>query len=259
MQVFNYNGHNITFDASNGAFINATEMAKPFNKFTKDWASLKSTQDFLKALESERGIPLSELILIRKGGESSSQGTWMHEDAAIEFARWLSPRFAIWCNDRIKELLAHGFTATAPTLEQMIANPDTIIQLATALKSERAEKERLSEQNRLQQDQLQKSAPKVEFFDNVLQSQSTYNTNQIAKELGMSAITLNKRLQNIGIQYKQAGQWLLYHKYQDKGYTKTRTSTYTDTSGVTQTTMQTVWTENGRLFIHQLMKQKKAE
>ena len=34
----------------------------------------------------------------------------MHEDVALEFARWLSPAFAIWCNDRIKELLLNGQT-----------------------------------------------------------------------------------------------------------------------------------------------------
>ena len=34
----------------------------------------------------------------------------MHEDVALEFARWLSPMFAIWCNDRIKELLTKGHT-----------------------------------------------------------------------------------------------------------------------------------------------------
>ena len=32
----------------------------------------------------------------------------MHEDVALEFARWLSPVFAIWCNDRCKELLLTG-------------------------------------------------------------------------------------------------------------------------------------------------------
>lgn len=67
----------------------------------------------------------------------------MHEDVALEFARWLSPAFTIWCNDRIKELLQYGMTATQPTLEQMINNPDLVISLATQLKSEREEKQRL--------------------------------------------------------------------------------------------------------------------
>lgn len=119
---------------------------------------------------------------------------------------------------------------------------------AEALKLAAQQAERLE----LQQAELQIQAPKVAYYDEVLQSQSTYNTNQIAKELGMAAITLNKKLQEMKVQYKQNGCWLLYHKHQNKGYTKTKTHTYTDSNGQTQTSMQMVWTEEGRRFIHHL-------
>lgn len=36
------------------------------------------------------------LIVTTNGGQI--QGTWMHEDVALEFARWLNPAFAIWCH-----------------------------------------------------------------------------------------------------------------------------------------------------------------
>ena len=108
-------------------------------------------------------------------------------------------------------------------------------------------------EKQLLQGELQKAVPKVNYFDEVLQSNSTYTTNQIAKELGMSAIGLNKRLNDLHIQYKQSDTWLLYAKYQDKGYTKTKTHTFTDSLGKQQTAMNTVWTEKGRLFVHQLV------
>ena len=101
--------------------------------------------------------------------------------------------------------------------------------------------------------ELKKQAPKVAYVDNVLQSVNTYNTNLIAKELGMSAETLNKKLQEIGVQYRQGGVWVLMHKYQGKGYTKTRTHTYTRSGGSTGTSMLTVWTERGRAFIHKVI------
>lgn len=119
---------------------------------------------------------------------------------------------------------------------------------AEALKLAAAQAERLE----LQQAELKKQAPKVAYYDEVLQSESTYNTNQITKELGLSAVTLNRKLRDLKVQYKQGGVWLLYHKYQNKGYTKTRTQTYTDSNGVQQTAMLTVWTEQGRNFIHNL-------
>lgn len=92
--------------------VNATEMAKPFGKSTKDWLVNKSTSEFLNELSSVRGIPLSQLVVVKKGNSTNfEQGTWMHEDVALEFARWLSPKFAIWCNDRIKELFMYGKTS----------------------------------------------------------------------------------------------------------------------------------------------------
>ena len=84
-------------------------------------------------------------IQVKRGGipGEARQGTWLHEDVALEFARWLSPAFAIWCNDRIKELLKYGMTATDDKLEEMIANPDLLIKLATELKKIREEKKKL--------------------------------------------------------------------------------------------------------------------
>lgn len=133
-----------------------------------------------------------------------------------------------------------------------VANLSKIDLAQMVIESER-EKERLQIQNELQQLELKKQAPKVEYYEMVLQSESTYNTNQIAKELGMSAITLNRKLHELKVQYKQGGTWLLYYPYQNKGYTKTETHTYTDSLGQTHTSMLTVWTEKGREFIHELM------
>lgn len=144
--------------------------------------------------------------------------------------------------------------------EKLAKNPPRLSTkelLVIALKEIEAEKERLQITNQLQTAELKKQAPKVEYFNEVLQSESTYNTNQIAKELGTSAVSLNRILQQRNIQYKQNGTWLLYHKYQNKGFTKTKTHSFIDSAGLTQTSMQTVWTEAGRLFIHSVMKELK--
>jgi len=240
LQKFDYNGIKIGFRKGNDLFVNATEMAKSFGKVPGKWLELPSTKEFIKTL-----------LTIRKSDsfirtvEGRSGGTWMHEDVALEFARWLSPSFAIWCNDRIKELMNHGFTATPQTLEEMANNPDFIIQLAQNLKKER-------EQRELAERTIQAQAPKVEYHDKVLQSNSTFNTTTIAKELGTSAKTLNKMLNNLRIMYKNEGSWVLYSKYQDKGFTKTRTAVFFDSEGKERSTISTVWTEKGREFIHKV-------
>lgn len=275
-QVFSYNGSPVTFQLGEATMVNATQMAKPFGKTAKDWLRLQSTQEFINTLASVRQISLSQLAIVQKGNSATfEQGTWLHEDVALEFARWLSPQFAIWCNDRIKELMRHGITATPQAIDALLNDPDTMIRTLQALKAEREradnEKRRAdtleiqrdtfhSENRRLQKlhtgyiRQLEAQAPKVEYADNVLSSDSTYTTTQIAKELGMSAQALNKMLHGLGIQFRQSGQWLLYAKYQAKGYTKTRTHTYNRSNGRTSTMLVSVWTEAGRRFLHSLLK-----
>jgi len=257
-QIFNYNGNNITFQIGNGdVMVNATEMAKNFGKRVQHFLSTEQTKEVIDALSRSRNIGFADLVKVIKGG-SGEQGTWMHEDLALEFSRWLSPSFSIWCNDRIKELLKHGITATPNTIEDLLNNPDTLIKTLEVLKSERAEKLRLQIQNQKQQEALQISAPKVEYYNEVLTSTSTYTTTLIAKELGVSATALNQKLSDLKIQYKQNGVWVLYSKYQGLGYTKTTTATYTDSQGITRTSMLTVWTESGRFFIHELLKEKQS-
>ena len=81
--------------------VNATEMAKPFGKLAKDWLSNKSTKEFISTLSAVRTIPLTDLVVVRQGG-NVEQGTWLHEDVAVEFARWLSPTFAEMSNESKK-------------------------------------------------------------------------------------------------------------------------------------------------------------
>lgn len=247
-QIFQYNGSPITFYKDDNVMVNATEMAKPFGKLVGDWLRLKATTEFTEALSADMPIPISALIQVVKGG-NSEQGTWLHEDVALEFARWLSPSFAIWCNKRIKELLQYGMTAMQPTLEQMINNPDLVISLATQLKNEREEKQRLEQQNALQEEQLLQAAPKVSYYDNHLQSVNTQTSTQVAKQIGMDAEKLHKKLKEIGVIYRQSGQWLLHTPYSTWGLHSTRTQTYTRSDGSIGTNVYTVWTTKGVRFI----------
>lgn len=251
LQSFIYEGSAITFDNVNGdVMVNATEMAKPFDKRTTHWLQNQNTKAFIEELSAVRNLTPTDLVKVINGGVEF--GTWMHEDVALEFARWLNPRFAIWCNDRIKELLKHGATAMNP---DDLLDPDFIITLATELKRERAEKALLSSRLEIQGRVIQEAAPKVAYYQEVLQSDSLIATTVIAKDLGMSASALNKILNQRGILYKCAGVWVLYEKYQDRGYSKTKTITYSDNQDVTRTVSHTYWTEMGREFIHGLLKQ----
>lgn len=108
---------------------------------------------------------------------------------------------------------------------------------------------RQAEQLELQQAELQIQAPKVIYHDKVLQSNSLISTTTIAKELGLSAQNLNKKLQEDKVIFKQNGTFVLFSKYQDKGYSGTKTTTYTDSIGSKKSNILLYWTEKGREFI----------
>jgi anti-repressor protein len=94
------------------------------------------------------------------------------------------------------------------------------------------------------------NAPKVEYFDQVMQSDSLLATTAIAALLNMSAITLNKRLKESGIQHRVNSRWVLTVKYMGKGFTKDKTVVYkTDDDGTTHTNTTMYWTELGKQFL----------
>ena len=148
-------------------------MAKPFGKRPVDYLRLPSTNELIKAIVRKSHISENQLVTSQQGSSVNGGGTWLHEDVALDFAQWLSVDFRLWCLDRLKELLKYGITATQPTIETIIDDPDNAIKLLTALKQERAERQRLAEQNELHRQQLEMAAPKVQYYDTVLMSEST--------------------------------------------------------------------------------------
>ena len=247
LNKFNYEGFEVTFSNSDSIMINATEMAKPFGKRPSKWLELPSTISFLKELGAVRK---SDRLIDSINGV----GTWMHEDVALEFARWLSPTFAIWCNDRIKELLKYGITGSQESIMDIIANPSNAIAILEALQKEREQNYILHHRAELQAAELKKQAPKVDYVDNVLLSNNTYTFTQMAKELNMSsALALSSILRQKNVIFRQSGQWMLKAKYSGKDLTKTRTHTYTESNGKRGTNSITVWTEKGRAFLHSIL------
>lgn len=96
--------------------------------------------------------------------------------------------------------------------------------------------------------------PRVDYLDRILKSKSLVTITQIAKDYGMSGSAMNRLLHELGIQFKQSDQWLLYQKYHDKGYTFSETFTIEDVPGLSKVVMQTKWTQKGRVFLYNLLK-----
>ncbi len=231
--------------------VNATEMAKPFGKSANHWLRNQQTQEFLSELSTLRNRNLTDLVQVTNGG--TDRGTWLHEDVALEFARWLSPKFAIWCNDRIKELLTKGTTSL-----QSPTNDDALILEAMNVLNKRLEASKrqlqIAESERDHyKHEVEELEPMAEYTKEVLQSDTTYTFTQVANDLGFRSVgAFTKTLHEKKIIFKQSGQWLLTAKYRGNGYTTTRTARYFKSDGTPATSISTVWTEFGRAFLHSL-------
>ena len=111
---------------------------------------------------------------------------------------------------------------------------------------------------RRRDEQIAKLQPRADYADHVLNSVTCITTTQLAKELGMSAQELNRRLCEMRIQYWQSGQYMLYAEFARQGFAKSRTHKRILKHGMVITEMYLVWTERGREFIHRLLNPKFA-
>ena len=161
-------------------------------------------------------------------------------EIAEKFQDWLAIEV-------IPSIRKHGAYMTPETIEDALLNPDTLIKLATNLKDEQEKRKLLESENK-------ELKPKATYHDLVLQSNTLLKITDIAKDLGMGAPTLNKKLHELGVQYKKGHRWYLYHKYQDKGYTQSKT--YAVSAEESKDHMY--WTQKGKKFIFQLLEEKEG-
>ena len=163
---------------------------------------------------------------------------------AREFKHWVT-------SEILPSIRRHGLYA----VDEVLANPDMLINALTALKEERANRERLEEANAVQQQQIAELQPKASYYDVVLNCKDALSVSVIAKDYGWSAKKMNQYLHEHGVQYKQGSTWLLYARYAEQGYTSTRTNTHLGKDGDVHTSVHTYWTQKGRLFIYDLLKE----
>ena len=165
---------------------------------------------------------------------------------AKEFKHWVT-------SEVLPSIRKHGMYA----MDELIENPDLAIKALTALKEEREKTKKLTETVAVQNQQISELKPKASYYDVVLNCKDLVSVTEIAKDYGKSARWLNEKLHELGIQFKQGSKiWLLYQKYADKGYTSTKTQTYNGNDGNVHTKVHTYWTQKGRLFIYDLLKEE---
>ena len=234
LKVKEVNGQ-VMFDAESAAIgLGISEIAKSGNEVVK-WTRINKYLGIDTSVDKiKRGDFITEPQFYR---------------FAIKANNETAERFQAWVTEEVlPSIRKHGAYLTNDKIEEILLSPDTLIKVATELKNER-------EKNVLLTQQVSESRPKADYYDKIMQSKSLVTITQIAKDYGWSAKQMNDKLHELGVQYKIGGQWVLYSKYQDKGYTFSTTVDITKKDGSSDVKMNTKWTQKGRVFIYSLLKE----
>lgn len=160
-------------------------------------------------------------------------------------------RFKHWVTSEVlPSIRKHGVYA----IDEVLENPDMLIEALTKLKAERERAKALEQDIAVKNQQITEMKPKASYYDVVLNCKDLVAISVIAKDYGWSAKKMNKYLHKKGVQFKQGAIWLLYQDYAELGYTSTKTHSYNGNDGTVHTKPHTYWTQKGRLFIYSLLK-----
>lgn len=123
------------------------------------------------------------------------------KEAAV-FRQWVT-------SEVLPSICRHGLYATPQAAEALLNDPDTLINVLTALKREREEKAALAESNQRLVSTIEASAPKVAFATTVATSEDVISVNTLAK--------LIKQGTGLDIGERRLFAWLRAEKYLCRG------------------------------------------
>ena len=121
-------------------------------------------------------------------------------------------RFERWVFDEVlPSIRKHGAYMTEDVLEQALASPDFLIELATRLKTEKAKNAQLTISNQIMQ-------PKAEYFDMLVDRNLLTGIRDTAKELGIRQNDFVRFLLDKGYLFRtKKGKLRPYATYVDSG------------------------------------------
>lgn len=166
-----------------------------------------------------------------------------------------SDRFEAWVFEEVlPSIRKTGLYASDDLVERLIGDPELGIRLLQAFKEEREKRRRLESESVKKDRVIRDLTPKASYYDLVLQNRSVIPISKIAKDYGMSGKAFNLLLHELGVQYRMGDTWLLYQHLAGLGYTQSRTHIV----DAGRSTLRTCWTQKGRLFLYELLKNQRG-
>lgn len=190
-------------------------------------------------------------IALPSGG---TQNTYVYNARGIyEICRYSNQPKANDFYDWVYDVLEKVRTTGGYIYGEEIMNEEQLILATMNILNKKVENLQL--ENSQQKQIIGELKPKADYTDRILQNKGLVTITAIAKDYGMTGQAMNEKLHELGVQYNMSGQWLLYVKYQDKGYTHSETIDLHHKDGSGFVKMNTKWTQKGRLFIYDLLKE----
>lgn len=241
--IFTYNKINIPFALDGGPdniMINITDVVKAYGKKIAEWKRLPSTQEYLQAVMDDMGFSHIEDLIYSERGGANGGNTWVRQIVLIEIARWLDPKFAVWCNKIIIQVLKERFGIEIGKLQNKVN--DLIVEINKIT----------FEANNLQ-NRLNSQQPQINYYNQVLQNpEPLYSTKQIVKQLGIK-VSYKKFTQIMidnGLVYRDNSDGQIYVTANYSKYNYRIATTKLCSDGKFRAVNK--WTEAGKQWIYSL-------
>lgn len=261
-----YSGNKFTMKMHDGRYmVNATEMARPFDKRPNVWLKMVEAVKLRQVLVDD-GVcrNLDSQIITTRGPHGA---TWLEIHLWVHFAQWLSPAFASWCSKKIVPLMKNGhvnFTdesvndtgarsSRPPHYDDSDFAEESFLPVPENYETALAVIENQKDTILKQREFIRHNKHKFEYYDQTVESREWFTTTMIAHEIGISAVKLNIFLMDENIQVKNDGVWSIkreyrhlrdYHFYEWYNYKTKYLNKYKIDS----------WTPEGREYIIELWK-----
>jgi phage antirepressor YoqD-like protein len=210
--AFCFHDKPVSFKTEGGThYLNATQMAHTSGRNPREWLQMVETKRFREGLV-EAGISKSvESQMVTKRGRQGE--TWLEIHVAIEFARWLSPEFAAWCNDRIMEL---GIKV-ASSLDNLKKKPYESVQKSFPVPASFKEALQLAvaqqEEIERQQEVIEENRHKVAFYDEFIENRDWFKSTTLADELRITSVQLHRFLMEMKVCRFEKRQYVVHRSY----------------------------------------------
>lgn len=219
-----FEGHEVEMVELNGEILfNANDVA--------ELLGIKNIRENLRKMNDNQVVKLTnsdvrdtDIRKMNNKGENFLTESGLYK-LAFRSNKESAERFTDWVTDEVIPQIRKtgGYIPHDEDMsdDEIMARALIVAQNTIAEKSKKLD---LAEKENLKLTSIIESQkPKLEYLDEILSCDDALLVTTIAFDYGLSAVALNRILEEERIQRKVRGQWVLYSKYLGKGYTKTET------------------------------------